>query len=237
VTDSAIEALPPSIQPLATVAAELGDCRESAIFIGGAIAPLLQTAAPFPKVRPTRDVDAISAAGSSTAQAHFEDALGKRGFRHDLAYRGHANRWISPSGIAFDLVPAGGFLGASGNQWDQMAVVAAERSVLGTGVAIKHASAPFFLILKWSAYRDRGKGNALGSTDIEDLLALLASRPTLVDEIERLPTTARDYLRGAAQALLGDPDFGDLLEAHLNNAVPRGSIVEGVRRALETIAQ
>jgi len=232
-----IAALPPSVQPLATVAAELGDCRESVVFIGGAIAPLLQSAPPFPRVRPTRDVDALSVAESPSEEAELSGAIGKLGFRHDLTYRGHANRWISPSGIAFDLVPAGSFLGGSGSEWDQRAVVAAEWTMLGNTVTIRHVSAPFFLILKWSAYRDRGHGNALASTDIEDFLALLASRPTLIHEIETLAPAARDYLRGAARTLLSDPDFDDVLDAHLNNAVPRRPTVEGVRRALETIAQ
>jgi predicted nucleotidyltransferase len=229
--------LPPSVRPLALVASALGQWRGSVVFIGAAVAPLLQTSTPFPRIRPTRDVDAISAAVSYTDASELETAISRLGFRRDPTYHGHAYRWISPEDIAFDLVPGGKFFSATGNKWDQMAVDRSEQTVLPNGIEVRHACAPFLLILKCAAHCDRGQGNPQASADLEDLLGVLASRPTVVDELSTLPSEAREYLRAAAHTILAHPDCDELLEAHLIHAVPRAQVVEGVRRALHAIAR
>ena len=117
-----------------------------------------------------------------------------------------------------------------------MAIVAAVRTTLINAVTVRHVNAPFFLVLKWAAFCDRGQGAMLASTDIEDFVALLASRPTLPDEIAAMPVEARRYLGTAARAILDDPDSNDLLNAHLNNADPRAVVVERVRRILRAMA-
>lgn len=53
---------------------------------------------------------------------------------------------------------------------------------------------------------------------MEDILALLASRPTIAEEVASAPFELRNYLAGQARAFLKDPDAEDLLAAHLNNA-------------------
>lgn len=230
-----VNSLPPSIQPLASVAIALHEWREAVVFIGGAVAPLLQSHPPFPRVRPTMDVDAVSGAVSYVAQNTMDDALLHLGFRRDLGYRGHAHRWIAPNDIAFDLAPAADFLGGSGNKWDQFAIQHATQTVLSDGLTVRHVSAPFFLVLKWAAYCDRGQGTPLLSTDLEDFVALLAARPTLTSEIATMPQDPRDYLRDAARAILSHPDCDDVLEAHLNNATPRHFVVDQVREVLRAM--
>lgn len=231
-----IGSLAPSLEPLARVAIALGDWRKSVVFIGGAVAPLLQTHPPFPRVRPTRDVDAISAASSFSVQGEMDSALSQLGFRRDPASRAHANRWIAPGDVEFDLVPAGSFLGGTGSNWDEMAIRYATERELLPGLSVKHVNAPSFIVLKWAAFNDRGGGNLLYSVDVEDILALLASRPSLTDEIAASQQDARDYLKNAARTILGDRDNEDLLEAHLGNATPREAVIRGVHGILRAIA-
>jgi predicted nucleotidyltransferase len=210
------------------------------VFIGGAIAPLLQSDPPFPRVRPTDDVDAVAATTSYADSAALEGALRNLGFRHGglaggAESRHHAHRWYAPDGTPFDLVPQGEHLGASGNKWDAVAVRTAV-SITIEGVTIRHVSAPGFLVLKWAAYVDRGHDNPMASTDLEDILALLASRPTILDEIATTPDDIRAYLRDRATALIAHADYADVLDAHLNNAVHRAEVIRAVRRTLEVIA-
>jgi hypothetical protein len=133
----------PAVALLAGVARSLGDLRERVVFIGGAVAPLLQTDPPFSRARPTTDVDAIAVTVSYSDFGHFQDELRSRGFRENQWAR-HAHQWLAPGDppTRFDLVPAGNHLGASGNPFDTAALDTAERLEIEPGVVIRHASAP-----------------------------------------------------------------------------------------------
>ena len=52
---------PASAKAMAAIVTALGEWGQRIVFIGGAVAPLLQTDPPLPRVRPTDDVDAIAA--------------------------------------------------------------------------------------------------------------------------------------------------------------------------------
>ncbi len=138
--------------------------------------------------------------------------------------------------MEFDLVPAGEQLGASANRWDTVAVENAVARELLPGLTIRHVSAPAFLTLKWAAHLDRGAKDALASRDLEDFIALLASRPTIAVEIAASSAEVRDYLKVAAGSLLSDPDRDELLNGHLMNVPNRRAVVSAVRQLLELIA-
>jgi predicted nucleotidyltransferase len=216
---------------VAAVAAELGDLAARVVFIGGAIAPLLQTDPPFPRARVTDDVDALIASTVYGDQERLRLALTERGFRQTMDAP-HIHRWMSPSGIPFDLVPAGGHPGGSGTPWDAIALETASALDLGNGVGIWHASAPAFLAQKWAAYGDRGRDAPLMSEDLEDILALLASRPQIAEEIAAAPALLREFVHEQAQAFLAGRHAEDLLAAHLNNAQDPPSTIAKVRALL-----
>jgi hypothetical protein len=219
---------------VAAIAAALGDLRERVVFIGGAIAPLLQTHPPFARARLTSDVDGVALTASYADAHRLEDQLAGRGFRRDLADPRHAHRWISPSGGPFDLAFAGEHLSATGNRWDEVAIATAVVANLGD-LTLRHASAPAFLALKWAAYYDRGAGDPLASRDLEDLLAVLASRPTIADEVATTPVDLRGYLGEQARTFLASPDAEDLLAAHLNNAQDPAQTIAAVRQLLQRL--
>lgn len=227
-------AAPPSLANIARVAKALGELRDHVVFIGGAIAPILQTNPPFPRIRPTKDVDGVIASTSYTDAHRINEELTRRGFRLDTTGTAHSNRWISPEQtVPFDLVPAGSHLGGSGNPWDQTAIDTANRHELYPGLEIRHASAPAFLALKWAAHADRGMNDPRQSHDLEDLLALIASRPTVTEEVQHAPEHLREFIRQQAANLLSDDDVDELLDAHLNNAHARREVVQIVRTRLQ----
>jgi predicted nucleotidyltransferase len=186
---------------VAAVAADLGDLAARVVFIGGAVAPLLQTNPPFPRARVTSDVDGVVASGSYAESERLHRELARRGFRRAIRDTRHVHRWICPSGIPFDLVPAGKHLGGSGNPWDVLAIETAVEVTIG-GIAIRHVSAPGFLAQKWAAHHDRGREDPLGSHDLEDILAVLASRPAILEEVAAAPAALRAYVAAQATGFL-----------------------------------
>lgn len=225
----------PAIARVAAVAADLGDLATRVVFIGGAIAPLLQTDPPFPRARVTSDVDGVVASSTYAESERVHRELTRRGFHQAIGDK-HVHRWIGPSGIPFDLVPAGEHLGGSGNPWDVIAIETAIEATIGGGITIRHVSAPAFLAQKWAAHHDRGREDPLGSHDLEDILALLASRPAILVEIAATPPELQAYLAGQAKGLLADPSADDLLAAHLNHAQDPAATTAAVKAALGRLA-
>lgn len=229
------ESLSPSLAQLARIAGELGALVGEVVFIGGAIAPLLQTDPPFPRSRVTDDVDGVIASARYSDLHRLQNELRELGFGQGMDPK-HLHRWYSPSGIPFDLVPAGAHPGGSGNRLDAIAIETALELELPGGATIRHASAPAFLALKWSAHHDRGREDPLASHDLEDLLALLASRPGIIEEAATAPVELRDYLGEQARAFLESRDLEDLLAAHLNNAQDPTFTIASVRTLLQHFA-
>jgi predicted nucleotidyltransferase len=227
----------PGFKRLVLVAEAVGDLRERIVFIGGALAPLLHSDPPFRGARITSDVDAIIATVSYVEAQRVQDEMVRLGFRHDLADPRHLHRWVGAVGVPFDLVPAGEHLGAASGPTDRLAVETAARTTLTTGLTIRHASAPGFLALKWAAYQDRGRKDPLYSDDLLDILALLASRPTLVAEVAAVPLELRTYVAEQSKAFFADPNADDLLAAHLNNAQDPTQTTAAVRAMLERLSR
>ncbi len=208
----------PSIQRLKRVARALGSLAEDVVFVGGSITPLLQTEPPFDEARPTKDVDGVIASTAYSDLGPLHEALRERGFHQTPDDTGaHIHRWTSPEGDAFDLMPAGAHPGGSGQTWDRIALETRVSADLRDGVVISHASAAAFLALKWAAHNDRGAGDPYASHDLEDIIALVASRATLGAEIRQSEPGLREFVVRQTIRLLEDDEVGDILAGHLNN--------------------
>jgi hypothetical protein len=136
-----------------------------------------------------------------------------------------------------DLVPAGSHAGGSGQLWDRLALENYLDVDLGNSVRVRHADAPAFLALKWAAFADRGRQDPFGSHDLEDILALIASRPTVVGEIEHAPKQVKAFVVANSVQLLADAQIGDLPAAHLNNAQDARAVSDDVVERLELVAR
>lgn len=224
-----------SLEQISAIAKELGELSSGVVFIGAAIAPLLQTKPVVPRVRPTKDVDAVIASSSYSQYNQLRERLTKLGFSEAGFADSHVHKWTSPSGIPFDLVPAGDHLGGTGSKWDLLALETAVDAVLN-GVKIRHASAPGFLALKWAAFSDRGKDDPFRSQDLEDILALTASRASLVQELRECPSTVMEHVRRWFRWLLDNEDYEDLIAAHLRNAHDFKTVASTLRERITTLA-
>lgn len=231
----------PSIDRIVRIAEALSEeLRPRVVFIGGAIASLLQTDPPFEGPRPTKDVDAIVVTKSYPDSEAFSEGLRRRGFRQGEVGV-HAHSWLAPGEerLKFDVVPAGNHFGASGNISDEVAIRTAVDLEIRPGLWIRHASAPGFIALKLGAFRDRGAQDPFGSHDLEDILALVASRPEIVAEVRESEASLRDFVAEGVRAIFIRDEMRDLISAHLANVLPRdrrAAVFAQVYARLEMIA-
>ncbi len=224
-----------SIDRITSIARALGPLASGVVFIGGAIAPLLHTEPTLPSARQTKDVDAVIGSHSYADTENFERQLRELGFQHAIDPAGHAHRWLSPQGIAFDLVPAGPHLGGSGNMWDALALATAESKTVNA-VTFRHASAAAFFAMKLEAFKDRGGGDMRASHDIEDVIALIASRSSIVADVSAAPSAIAERVRTFASVLLSEGIADEILAAHLNNAEDVELAIDLARERLTQLA-
>jgi hypothetical protein len=226
-------ALTPALQAVSRIAIALGPLRPEIIFIGGAIASLLQTEQILPNIRPTKDVDGICASSSYVDYGRIQSKLRELGFRETMptprqARPHHAHRWDSPDGTWFDLVPSGAHLGGTGSSTDAFAIASALELELSPDIVIRHASAVGFLALKCAAYGDRGNADPFMSEDLEDIIALVASRATIVDELSMIPFEIRDMIAHQIREILANQDSAELILAHLGQPLNGAAAVARV---------
>lgn len=128
------------------------------------------------------------------------------------------HRWVvAGSSTPLDLVPVGKHAGATSDPWDQAAIQTAVQTEIEPGLTIRHADAPAFVALKLAAFRDRGIDDPHVSTDLEDVLALVASRPRIVEEVAAAPQNVRRFIAERVLALVEMEEFEDLVAGHLGN--------------------
>ncbi len=225
----------PALDRLRRIAWQLGPLAERVVFIGGAVAPLFQIDDVLPRVRPTHDVDAVIATSSYAELGPLREALSARGFSEapvppEQDAPMHMHRWIAPAGGGpFDLVPVGAHAGGTGGVPDTYAVESAVRvdlreSDTATPCIVQHASVVAFLMLKWAAHRDRGQYAPFESHDLEDIIAVVASRSTVVEECRVAPRHVREYLAEHCREFLADADTAEELIA-ANLPLPATTVV------------
>lgn len=204
----------------------LGELSDEVVFIGGVAAELLQTRAVLPKARATEDVDAVAGITSRQELEQFSERLRKRGFRGDSREGAPVCRWLSPDGVPLDVLPVEPDVLGFGNRWDRFAFDTSEVQSLDADITIRRVSAPVFLAMKWAAFDDRGDGDWYASRDIEDLIAVIAARPKIIDEVSFAPEEVRAYVASQAAALLARDDLDDILRGALSSSANLDELVD-----------
>jgi hypothetical protein len=97
------------------------------------------------------------------------------------------------------------------NIWYEPALTHAFTVTLPGRQSIRVITAPFFLGTKMEAFRGRGKMDFQASHDLEDFVAVIEGRETLLQEIAASPQPLRRYLADAAKMLLAESRFLDVL--------------------------
>ncbi len=177
----------PHLQPL----------LDEVLFIGGAIVPLYITDPALLYVRPTLDIDILTAATSYNGYQATVDKLLGLGFQHDI--EGPICRFLK-DGLTVDLMtPDESVLGFS-NVYYREALESPELFELPNGLSIRIPTPPLMLATKIAAYESRGKSDPAVSKDLDDIVTLVDGRVELIEEIAGSRAELRQFI---AAGLLG----------------------------------
>lgn len=212
-----------NLEMLRLAAIDLGKLVDELVFVGGSTTGLFITDEASADVRPTKDVDAIVEAVTYAQYIKFEEELEKTGFRRDTD-DAPICRWLKGETI-LDVMPANGdFLGFK-SSWYADAMQSAESREIFPQIFIRVVTPPYFFATKLEAFSDRGKGDFLGSRDMEDLINVANGREELMNEINAAPKKVREYIAGFISDLLQNKRFRDAIPGHLNPDIERIGIV------------
>jgi len=102
-----------------------------------------------------------------------------------------------------------------GSEWYKPAVENAVAYRLPSNHHVRMVSGPYFLMTKLDAFDARGGGDYLLSHDIEDIVAVLDGRPTIVEEVAQADPDLAQAISERFDALLRDERFVDAVSGHL----------------------
>jgi predicted nucleotidyltransferase len=183
-----------NVSLLERAAAQLGEALlEQLVFVGGAVAGVLITDPAMPEIRPTQDVDVICRVIARSDYHQLGSQLRQRGFQEDCRPGAPLCRWCMED-LVLDLMPTQGEILGFSNRWYPLALDTAELHGLPSGRSIRIVTAPVFLATKLEAFRGRGQGDFLFSHDLEDLMAVVDGRASLLEECRLSPPELRQDL-------------------------------------------
>lgn len=107
---------------------------------------------------------------------------------------------------------------------------------ISTELEIRIVTAPYFVATKLEAFRGRGKGDFLGSPDLEDLASVIDGRKTVPSEVRAERHELRTYIRREIRSLLTTSGFIDALPGYLLPDAASQSRISVVLKRLEDLA-
>lgn len=167
---------------LVRAARKLGVLVEELVFVGGAIVELYLTDPASPRVRPTTDTDVICEVTTYTAYYRLGERLRELGFRQHVDRADPVYRWRSGADVV-DVMPIDPRVLGFSNEWYPLAIRTSIPFDLEPELTIRIPVPAVFLASKLAAHEGRGVDDPLMSQDLEDVVALLAGRPELPDEV------------------------------------------------------
>jgi hypothetical protein len=183
------------------------------VFVGGMIRGLLVTDPAASAPRPTDDVDLILDVPSRPAYYKLGEELRGLGFLEAMADEdAPICRWIV-DGVRTDIMPVDPAILGFTNVWYEGAADHASVAE-GPDGGFRYLDAPHFCATKLEAFASRGGGDFYHH-DLEDFVALVDGRATLVTEIAAAPKDLRDFVSETVADLLASEGFLDCLPGHL----------------------
>jgi predicted nucleotidyltransferase len=204
-----------NIQMLEVVAQALGqDLRQEVAFVGGCTTALLLTDEfSREEVRYTDDVDLVIHLTGYAQWQKLVEQLRQKGFKQSPQDEVICRMRLGE--LKVDFMPedadTANLLGCN-NRWFKDGLANAQWHELPSGCPIRLFTPPYFLGSKLEAYAGRGAQNPLGSQDLEDILNLVNGREELLQEVDAAAPELRAYLAEKLTALLGNNDFGYLVQ-------------------------
>lgn len=203
---------------LIRTARRLGPLLTEVVFVGGQMAELLVTDPGALGIRPTDDVDVIVGVATRGAYHDMQARLQALGFQPDTRPGAPICRTQTSDGLVLDVMPLDERILGFSNRWYPYAIESAVGMRLTSELVIRAVTAPAFLATKWEAFANRGGGDALASHDVEDIVTVVAGRPSIAGEVEQCPLNARQFIHGQTRAFLASPWAEEIVESAVPDA-------------------
>lgn len=191
----------------------LAPVLDDLVFVGGCTTGLFITDPAAASIRPTVDVDAIVDVASYAGYTALADRLRALGLGEDTSPGAPMCRWRR-EGVVVDVMPVDERILGFSNRWYPTAMATAGVLDLA-GHRVRVVTPPLFVATKLEAFRGRGRGDFLGSHDLEDIVTVFDGRAELPVEIAGAPADIRNYIATELRALLENRDFLDALSGFL----------------------
>jgi hypothetical protein len=221
----------PNLPLLEDAVRKLAPFLDEIVFVGGVTLGLLITDEAAAPIRGTTDVDVIAEIATYADYIAFSERLREASFTEDDAL---TCRWHNGT-LTLDVLALNKEVLGFTNTWYEPALRHSSTVILPRERAIRVITAPFFLGTKMEAFRGRGHMDFQASHDLEDFVAVIEGRDTLLQEIAGSPRDLQDYLGEAAKSLLAESRFLDVLPGFVldSDRVPMirqrlASIADGV---------
>ena len=198
----------PNLRLLEEAATKLAPFLREIVFVGGVTLGLHITDKAAAPIRSTDDVDVIAEILTYVDYIAFSERLRKAQFTEDTSEEPLTCRWFHGK-LKLDVLALSKEVLGYTNLWYERALNHAISFVLPSGQAIRVITAPYFLGTKMEAFRGRGQEDFLASHDLEDFVAVIDGRSTILEEIAGSPGDVREYLAEAARSLLSESRFLD----------------------------
>lgn len=170
----------------------LAPVLDDLVFVGGCTTGLFITDPAAAGIRPTVDVDAIVDVASFAGYTTLADRLRALGLGEDTSPGALMCRWRR-DGVVADVLPVDERILGFSNRWYPTALVMA-RTLDLVQHRVRVVTPPLFVATKLEAFRGRGRGDFLGSHDLEDIVTVFDGRAELPGEIADAPADVRDYI-------------------------------------------
>ena len=204
----------PNLELLELAAERLRHLLPEIVFVGGCATGLLIDDPAAAPVRGTYDVDVIAEIGSYAECAVFSDRLRALGFKEDTREGAPLCRWTHGA-LTLDVMPMDSQVLGFSNRWYPDALHTAGNVRLPGGLLIRAINAPYFLGTKLEAFKGRGKQDYLASHDLEDFMAVVDGRQSLIAEVKGASAELKIYIADSVRLLLNEPRFLDALPGYL----------------------
>ncbi|EPZ8126205.1 hypothetical protein ACXV6R_004113 [Yersinia enterocolitica] len=214
---------------LVEVAHALGpDLVKQVTFVGGCTTALLLTdEVTAEQVRHTDDVDLIVHVISYANYHALQEELNKRGFKI-VAPNNDDDIPICAmqlNELRVDIMPDDESILGFSNRWYKEAMENSFDYQLNENITIKLVSPDYFVATKLEAWLGRGKGDALTSRDIEDIINLIDGREELISELSNSSGAVKAFISKQLCHLLKDSNFEYAVSSQSNNSPERESII------------
>lgn len=222
------------IRYLARVARKLDELGLRYAFVGGSIVEFLVDNRGLMEVRPTDDLDVIIEVLTNQRYSDVETKLREAGFQNDMSCGAPICRWMLEDMI-IDIMPTDGALIGLNTQWFSAALATA-KSVEIDGFSIPLISPVAWIATKLAAFADRGNRDYYGSHDLEDILAVIDGRASIIEEIDDTEVGIRTYVISSIRKLMQSNQFIASLSGHLPSDEASQQRLPELRKKLYGIA-